>query len=126
MDLEGSIIANIPFEKLAANVKQNLGNSKKEWDKHVVDFSKAHQLRWKPNIGSALDICSSTTSLSLTYERHPSFFNTTVRTIVTDERKYYQSVMEYSKTTLMVSLHAVLPYHQASAMYRCIRIISAM
>ena len=72
MDLEGSIIANIPFEKLAANVKQNLGNSKKEWDKHVVDFSKAHQLRWKPNIGSARDICSSTSSLSLTYDIHPS------------------------------------------------------
>ena len=92
MDLEGSIIANIPFEKLAANVKQTLGNSKKEWDKHVVDFSKAHQLRWKPNIGTVLSMISFNNTLT----------RLAVRTIVTDERKYYQSVMEYSKTTLMV------------------------
>ena len=26
---------------------QTLGNSKREWEKAVVDYSMAHQLRWK-------------------------------------------------------------------------------
>ena len=32
-------------------LRQALGNSKKEWEKAVVEYSKSHQMRWKGNLG---------------------------------------------------------------------------
>jgi hypothetical protein len=77
MDLDTYIKQNFSFDRLPQNVKQvgcfatllharscffqkALGNSKKEWEKAVVEYSKAHQLRYKGNLGASacrLSVC---------------------------------------------------------------------
>lgn len=57
------------------DIQQGLGNSKKEWDKAILDYSLSHQLRWRKNI---------------------------VRKVVEDERKYYNELLRYSKEHLML------------------------
>eukprot|EP00053_Salpingoeca_punica_P017406 m.167681 g.167681 ORF g.167681 m.167681 type:complete len:749 (+) comp17200_c0_seq1:325-2571(+) len=74
-DYEMYIQQNYTFAKLPAQVKQALGNSKREWDKVVVDYSLAHQLRWKRSI---------------------------VRKIVLEEEKYYHDLLLHSKQHLML------------------------
>lgn len=36
-------------------MNQVLGNSEKQWDSAVLDYSLSHQLRWKKNLGESRD-----------------------------------------------------------------------
>ncbi|KAH3848619.1 protein FAM91A1-like [Dreissena polymorpha] len=74
-EVENNIRQNHPWTKLPANVKQLLGNSSKEYDKAVVQFSVNNQLRHKTNL---------------------------VRTIRKDEKRYYEDLLQYSQEHLML------------------------
>ena len=73
--LEMYILQYYTFDKLPANIRQTLGNSQTEWDKHVLEYSLFHQLRWKKNI---------------------------VRKIVTSDLKYYEDLLKFSQQHLMM------------------------
>ena len=60
---------NMPF------CDQTLGNSKREWEKAVVDYSMAHQLRWKQGC---------------------------VKKIIEDEKKYYGDLLIYSQQHVLI------------------------
>eukprot|EP00047_Mylnosiga_fluctuans_P004767 m.236504 g.236504 ORF g.236504 m.236504 type:complete len:826 (+) comp12981_c0_seq1:40-2517(+) len=75
VDLEMYILQGYTFAKLPMPLKQALGNSKREWEKAVVEYSLSHQLRWKKNI---------------------------VRKILEDEKKYYNELLRYSREHLML------------------------
>lgn len=74
-DVEFHILHNYPWSKLPTNIKQSLGNSQKEWEKCVFDYSVRNQLRYRGNI---------------------------VRQVRRDERKYYEDLLQYSKQHLML------------------------
>lgn len=74
-DLEFHILHNYPWVKLPSNLKQSLGNSQKEWEKCVFDYSVRNQLRYRGNI---------------------------VRQVRRDEKKYYEDLLQYSKQHLML------------------------
>ncbi|XP_038057163.1 protein FAM91A1-like isoform X1 [Patiria miniata] len=74
-EVEFHIRNNYPWSKLPANVKQVLGQSQKEYEKLVVNFSVKNQLRYKGNL---------------------------VRTVRRDEKKYYEELLKYSADHLML------------------------
>ncbi|XP_048759028.2 protein FAM91A1-like [Ostrea edulis] len=74
-DVENQIRLNNTWQKLPAAVKQILGNSQREYDKAIVQFSIKNQLRYKGNL---------------------------VRTVRKDERRYYEDLMQYSQEHLML------------------------
>ncbi|GAB1599980.1 protein FAM91A1-like [Argonauta hians] len=74
-DVEDHIRQNTPWSKLPGLVKQSLGNSQKEYEKVVVEFSVKNQLRYKGNI---------------------------VKTFRKDERRYYEELLCYSREHLML------------------------
>uniref|UniRef100_A0A4W6CLZ6 Family with sequence similarity 91 member A1 n=1 Tax=Lates calcarifer TaxID=8187 RepID=A0A4W6CLZ6_LATCA len=74
-DVEFHIRQNYPWNKLPANVKQSLGNSQREYDKHVLLYSIRNQLRFRNNL---------------------------VRHVRKDERKYYEELLKYSRDHLML------------------------
>ncbi|XP_045160177.2 protein FAM91A1-like [Mercenaria mercenaria] len=74
-DVENHIRQNHVWSKLPANVKQVLGNSQKEYEKAVVQFSVNNQLRYKTNL---------------------------VKTVRKDERRYYEDLLQYSQDHLML------------------------
>uniref|UniRef100_A0A8B9K6C4 Protein FAM91A1 n=1 Tax=Astyanax mexicanus TaxID=7994 RepID=A0A8B9K6C4_ASTMX len=74
-DVEFHIRQNYPWNKLPANVKQSLGNSQREYDKHVLLYSIRNQLRFRNNL---------------------------VRHVKKDERKYYEELLKYSREHLML------------------------
>ncbi|ESP05147.1 hypothetical protein LOTGIDRAFT_177099 [Lottia gigantea] len=74
-DVEKHIKQNHQWQILPANVKQSLGNSAKEYDKAIVNFSVKNQLRFKGNL---------------------------IRHLLKDERKYYEDVVTYSREHLML------------------------
>ncbi|XP_060576810.1 protein FAM91A1-like, partial [Ruditapes philippinarum] len=75
-DVENHIRQNHSWSKLPANVKQILGNSQKEYEKAVVQFSVNNQLRFKTNL---------------------------VKTVRKDnERRYYEELLQYSQDHLML------------------------
>ncbi|XP_022089534.1 protein FAM91A1-like isoform X2 [Acanthaster planci] len=74
-EVEFHIRNNYPWSKLPANVKQILGQSQKEYEKLVVNFSVKNQLRYKGNL---------------------------VRTVRRDEKKYYEELLKYSADHLML------------------------
>ncbi|XP_061787006.1 protein FAM91A1 isoform X1 [Nerophis lumbriciformis] len=74
-DVEFHIRQNYPWSKLPANVKQCLGNSQREYEKHVLLYSIRHQLRFRNNL---------------------------VRHVKKDERKYYEELLKYSRDHLML------------------------
>ncbi|XP_029447844.1 protein FAM91A1 [Rhinatrema bivittatum] len=75
IDVEFHIRQNYPWSKLPANVRQSLGNSQKEYDKHVVLYSIRNQLRYRNNL---------------------------VKHVRKDERKYYEELLKYSREHLML------------------------
>ncbi|KAK0042085.1 protein FAM91A1 [Biomphalaria pfeifferi] len=72
---ENHIRQNHSWQKLPNNVKQNFGNSHREYEKAVVSFSVKNQLRYKGNL---------------------------VRHIRKDEQRYYEEVLQYSREHLML------------------------
>ncbi|KAF0024822.1 hypothetical protein F2P81_023624 [Scophthalmus maximus] len=74
-DVEFHIRQNYPWNKLPANVKQSLGNSQREYEKHVLLYSIRNQLRFRNNL---------------------------VRHVRKDERKYYEELLKYSRDHLML------------------------
>uniref|UniRef100_A0AAZ3PER9 FAM91A1 n=1 Tax=Oncorhynchus tshawytscha TaxID=74940 RepID=A0AAZ3PER9_ONCTS len=53
-DVEFHIRQNYPWTKLPANVKQSVGNSQREYEKHVQLYSIRNQLRFRNNLGLRL------------------------------------------------------------------------
>ncbi|XP_057684492.1 protein FAM91A1 [Corythoichthys intestinalis] len=74
-DVEFHIRQNYPWNKLPVNVKQSLGNSQREYEKHVLLYSIRNQLRFRNNL---------------------------VRHVRKDERKYYEELLKYSREHLML------------------------
>ncbi|XP_048849424.1 protein FAM91A1 [Brienomyrus brachyistius] len=74
-DVEFHIRQNYPWSKLPANVRQSLGNSQREYEKHVLLYSIRNQLRFRNNL---------------------------VRHVKKDERKYYEELLKYSREHLML------------------------
>ncbi|XP_068431956.1 protein FAM91A1 isoform X2 [Clinocottus analis] len=74
-DVEFHIRQNYPWTKLPANVKQSVGNSQREYEKHVLLYSIRNQLRFRNNL---------------------------VRHVRKDERKYYEELLKYSRDHLML------------------------
>ncbi|KAK3600385.1 hypothetical protein CHS0354_016001 [Potamilus streckersoni] len=89
-DVEAHIRKNHLWVKLPANIKQVLGNSQKEYEKAILQFSIKNQLRYKLNI---------------------------VKSVLTDERKYYENVMQYSQEHLML-----YPYHLSDVVVKGLRV----
>ncbi|XP_063780469.1 protein FAM91A1 [Pseudophryne corroboree] len=75
IDVEFHIRQNYPWAKLPANVRQSLGNSQKEYEKHVILYSIRNQLRYRSNL---------------------------VKHVKKDERKYYEELLKYSREHLML------------------------
>nr|XP_033789365.1 protein FAM91A1 isoform X2 [Geotrypetes seraphini] len=75
IDVEFHIRHNYPWGKLPANIRQSLGNSQKEYEKHVVLYSIRNQLRYRNNL---------------------------VKHVRKDERKYYEELLKYSREHLML------------------------
>uniref|UniRef100_A0A8C7GWG1 Family with sequence similarity 91 member A1 n=1 Tax=Oncorhynchus kisutch TaxID=8019 RepID=A0A8C7GWG1_ONCKI len=74
-DVEFHIRQNYPWNKLPTNVKQSVGNSQREYEKHVQLYSIRNQLRFRNNL---------------------------VRHVRKDERKYYEELLKYSRDHLML------------------------
>ncbi|XP_032220338.2 protein FAM91A1 [Nematostella vectensis] len=74
-DVEFHIRHNYPWSRIPASVKQTLGNSQREWEKCVFDYSVRNQLRYRGNI---------------------------VRHVRKDEKKYYEDLLQYSRQHLML------------------------
>uniref|UniRef100_A0A8C7DNT4 Family with sequence similarity 91 member A1 n=1 Tax=Oncorhynchus kisutch TaxID=8019 RepID=A0A8C7DNT4_ONCKI len=74
-DVEFHIRQNYPWNKLPASVKQSVGNSQREYEKHVQLYSIRNQLRFRNNL---------------------------VRHVRKDERKYYEELLKYSRDHLML------------------------
>ncbi|XP_071964356.1 protein FAM91A1-like [Antedon mediterranea] len=74
-EVENCIRNSYQYIKLPANVKQTLGNSSKEYEKQVVNFSIKNQLRYRGNL---------------------------VRQVRKDEKKYYEELLKYSNEHLML------------------------
>ncbi|XP_047239885.1 protein FAM91A1 isoform X1 [Girardinichthys multiradiatus] len=74
-DVEFHIRQNYPWNKLPANVKQSLGNSQREYEKHVLLYSIRNQLRFRNNL---------------------------VRHVRKDERRYYEELLKYSRDHLIL------------------------
>lgn len=54
-EIEDSIQKRIPWLRLPESQKLALGNSQKEYDKRILDFSIRNQIRYKGNLGKSLD-----------------------------------------------------------------------
>lgn len=54
-EVEVCIRRNTVWPKLPTNVKQMLGNSQREYEKMVVEYSVKNQLRFKGNIGMSVE-----------------------------------------------------------------------
>ncbi|XP_033109586.1 protein FAM91A1-like [Anneissia japonica] len=74
-EVENCIRNSYQYPKLPANVKQILGNSSKEYEKQVVNFSIKNQLRYRGNL---------------------------VKQVRKDEKKYYEELLKYSNEHLML------------------------
>ncbi|XP_007898758.1 protein FAM91A1 [Callorhinchus milii] len=75
IDVEFHIRQNYPWSKLPGSVRQSLGNSQREYEKHVLLYSIRNQLRYRNNL---------------------------VRYVKKDERKYYEELLKYSREHLML------------------------
>ncbi|XP_018417715.1 PREDICTED: protein FAM91A1 [Nanorana parkeri] len=75
IDVEFHIRHNYPWAKLPANVKQSLGNSQKDYEKHVILYSIRNQLRYRSNL---------------------------VKHVKKDERKYYEELLKYSREHMIL------------------------
>ncbi|GMT26538.1 hypothetical protein PFISCL1PPCAC_17835 [Pristionchus fissidentatus] len=90
MDVESCICANVAWQQLPDEVRMMLGNSTKEYDKLIVEYSVKNQLRHKGNL---------------------------VRHIKKDAEAYYDQVIKYSASHLML-----FPYHLSDLVIRELRV----
>ncbi|KAM7294169.1 protein FAM91A1 isoform X1 [Ixodes scapularis] len=74
-DIESFISKNCPWGKLPDSAKLLLGNSEKEYEKSVLQYSIKNQLRFRGNL---------------------------VRSFHRDEKSYYENVLQYSRSHLML------------------------
>ncbi|XP_066972878.1 protein FAM91A1 isoform X2 [Macrobrachium rosenbergii] len=89
-EIEAHIAQNCTWDKLPVNVKQLLGNSQKEYEKHVAEYSIKTQQRYRGNL---------------------------VRQIIKNERSYYEEVLSYSRSHLMM-----YPYHLSDVVVKGLRV----
>ncbi|XP_022648867.1 protein FAM91A1-like [Varroa destructor] len=75
VEVESAIARNTPWSRVAPAVRQALGNSEADYDKHVMQYSIRNQLKHRGNL---------------------------VRRIHRDERSYYDTLLEYSRKHLML------------------------
>ena len=73
--IENYIRSKVSWEALPASVQQQLGNSGKEYEKSVVQFSIRNQLRYRGNL---------------------------VRHYKKDEKRYYEELVDFSRRNLML------------------------
>eukprot|EP00040_Diaphanoeca_grandis_P030336 m.179192 g.179192 ORF g.179192 m.179192 type:complete len:839 (+) comp31961_c0_seq1:387-2903(+) len=73
--VEPYLLQNYTFDKLPQIIRQVLGNSEKQYEKAVLEYSLSHQLRWKGNL---------------------------VRKVVKDGMSYYTKLLQYSREHLMM------------------------
>jgi len=74
-EIEEFIKNKVSWESLPASIHQQLGNSAREYEKSILQFSIKNQLRYRGNL---------------------------VKTVRKDERRYYEELIEYSKAHLML------------------------
>jgi len=74
-EIEEFIRKKVAWESLPSNIQQQLGNSPKEYDKSIAQFSIKNQLRYRGNL---------------------------VRHVKRDERRYYEDLVDFSKKNLML------------------------
>lgn len=74
-EVEYNIRNNVPWSKLPSGVKKSLGNSQKEYEKAIVNFSTKNQLRFRTNL---------------------------VSHVRKDEPRYYEELLTYSRTSLLL------------------------
>lgn len=89
-EVEEHIRKKVPWTRLPTHIKQILTNSSKEYEKCIVTFSIKNQLRYRGNL---------------------------VRHVYKDEKRYYESVVAYSRERLML-----FPYHLADMIVKGLRI----
>ncbi|XP_071544245.1 protein FAM91A1 [Panulirus ornatus] len=89
-EIETFIAQNCTWDKLPVNVKQLLGNSQKEYEKQVAEYSIKTQQRYRGNL---------------------------VRQILKNERSYYEEVLSYSRSHLMM-----YPYHLSDVVVKGLRV----
>ncbi|XP_077991150.1 protein FAM91A1-like [Glandiceps talaboti] len=75
VEVEFHISHNYPWAKLPANTRQLLGNSQKEYEKCIYNYSVKNQLRFKGNL---------------------------IRQVRKEEKKYYEGLLKYSQDHLML------------------------
>jgi len=74
-EIDGYIRTKTSWDSLPAIVQQQLGNSNKEYEKSIVQFSIKNQLRYRGNL---------------------------VRHVKKDEKRYYEELVDYSRRNLML------------------------
>ncbi|KHN72546.1 Protein FAM91A1 [Toxocara canis] len=89
-EVEQFIRQNVVWSKLPEEVRIVLGNSQREYDKLILEYSIKNQLRYKGNI---------------------------VRHVKKNEEMYYDIVLKYSETHLML-----YPYHLSDIVVRELRV----
>ena len=89
-DVEVHLQRNYAWAKLPASVKLSFGNSHREWEKAVLEYNIKNQKRWKGSV---------------------------VRQVLKDEKKYYEDLIDHSRTHLML-----YPYHLSDVMVKGLRI----
>lgn len=75
MEIDDCIRENIPWSNLSADIKVILGNSSKEYEKRVLDYSIQNQLRYKGNL---------------------------VKQMKKSEEAYYDQLLRFSESHLML------------------------
>ncbi|CAG9857143.1 unnamed protein product [Phyllotreta striolata] len=74
-EIDENVRKNTPFARLPTHIKQMLGNSPKEYDRLIINFSIKNQLRYRGNL---------------------------VRSAFGDEKRYYERMVNYSREKLML------------------------
>jgi len=74
-EIETHIRKKVTWEALPAAIQEQLGNSHKEYEKSIIQFSIRNQLRYRGNL---------------------------IKHIKKDEKKYYEELLEYSRKNLML------------------------
>ncbi len=76
-ELDEHILKKVPWASLPPRVKQYLGNSSEAYRDYVIKYSIEHQLRWREHL---------------------------VRTVMPSEKAYFDDLVKWSRTHLMVPL----------------------
>lgn len=89
-EIETYVAQNCTWDKVPPNIKQLLGNSQKEYEKHIEEYSIKTQQRYRGNL---------------------------VRHIVKDEKVYYERMLQFSRSHLMM-----YPYHLSDVVVKGLRV----